>query len=188
MILLETERLILRNWCEEDQPVMHRLNSDEKTMEFFPFHRTREESNKMMADVSERIDDLGYGWSAVELKSSNEVVGFCGISDFTVNLPFTPAVEIGWRFLPESWGNGYATEAAQAWLEFGFSTLGLKRIISFSVPQNTASIAVMKRLGMKHYPRNDFDHPSISPKVTHLIRHVFYAIIRDEFAAKREKG
>ena len=59
-------------------------------------------------------------------------------------------VEIGWRFASQFWGSGYATEAAQGWLEYGFSTLGLPRIISMTDPENERSIAVMKRLGLTY--------------------------------------
>ena len=166
MIIIETERLILRNWRDEDRPTMHRLNSDETVMEYFPFRRNRIESNLMMETVRNKIAAKGYGWTVVELKQTNEVIGFAGISDFTADLPFTPAIEIGWRFLPEFWGNGYATEAARAWLEHGFTKLGIDKIVSFAVGENTGSTAVMKRLGMRHYP----DYGFRPPKCTRGIR------------------
>ena len=181
MIIIETERLILRNWRDEDRPTMHRLNSDEAVMKYFPFRRNRIESNLMMETVRNKISAKGYSWSAVELKQSNEVVGFAGISDFTAELPFTPAVEIGWRFLPEHWGNGYATEAARAWLDHAFTNLGIDNIVSFAVAENTGSTAVMKRLGMRHYPDLDFDHPSVSNDYPSLKRHVLYSINAQEF-------
>jgi len=103
------------------------------------------------------------------LRESGQVIGFTGISDFYADVAFAPATEIGWRFLPECWGNGYATEAALAWLEFGFKTLELHQIIAFATPQNTGSTAVMERIGMQHYPEVDFDHPSVSDDFPHLM-------------------
>ena len=187
MIIIETDRLILRNWCDEDRPTMHRLNSDEAVMEYFPFRRNRIESDLMMETVRNKITAKGYGWSAVELKQTNEVVGFAGISDFTSDVPFAPAVEIGWRFLPEHWGNGYATEAAWAWLDHAFTNLGIEKIVSFAVGDNTGSTAVMKRLGMRHYPDMDFDHPSVSDDYPSLKHHVLYSISAQEFQGAKSQ-
>lgn len=86
-----------------------------------------------------------------------ECIGFIGLLD-TDHLPFLPAgtVEIGWRLAPEFWGHGYVTEAAEAWLAYGFETLGLEEIVSFAVKDNSRSTAVMERLGMVA------DRPAIS--------------------------
>ena len=186
MTPLECERLILRNWRNDDRPTMHRLNSDEAVMKFFPFRRSRIESNLMMETVRNKISINGYGFAAVEIKQTGEVVGMAGISDFSANLPFTPAVEIGWRFLPEAWGNGYATEAAREWLNFAFTKLELEKVVSFAVVENTGSIAVMKRLGMRQYPELDFNHPSVSDEYPDLVRHVLYSISRSEFETQNK--
>jgi len=183
MTPIETERLILRNWRDDDRPSMHRLNSDEQVMKYFPTRGNRIESNLLMETIKNRILANGYGWAVVELKTGGNVIGFTGLNNFIVDVPFAPAVEIGWRFLPEYWGNGYATEAAQAWLNFGFSQLNLSKIVSFAVPQNTGSLAVMERLGMRPCPEFDFDHPGVGDAHSHLKRHVFYSISRDEFNA-----
>ena len=86
---------------------------------------------------------------------------------------FTPAVEVGWRLAAEHWSRGYATEAARAALDYGFTTAGLDEIVSFTVPANSRSRAVMERLGMTHDPADDFDHPRIEPGHP-LRRHVLY--------------
>jgi RimJ/RimL family protein N-acetyltransferase len=181
MTIIETDRLILCNWRDEDRAVMHRLNSDETVMKYFPFRRNRIESDMMMETVRNRIAAKGYGWTAVELKHTKEVIGFTGISDFTEDVPFAPAVEIGWRFLPEFWGNGYATEAARAWLDHGFTNYSMDEIVSFAVAENKGSTAIMKRLGMRSYPDKDFDFPNISDDFAHLRPHVFYSISAQEF-------
>ena len=187
MTIFETGRLILRNWRDEDRPTMHRLNSDAAVMKYFPFRRNRIESDLMMEAVRNKITTNGYGWAAVELKQTNEVVGFAGISDFTSDVPFAPAVEIGWRILPEHWGNGYATEAARAWLNHAFTKLCIKKIVSFAVADNTGSTAVMERLGMRHYPDMDFDHPNVSNDYPSLRRHVLYSISAQEFQDMKTK-
>ena len=184
MIPLETDRLILRNWQTKDAAAMHRLNSDEAVMKFFPFRRNRIESDLLLETVKNKIDEKGYSFAAVELKQTGRVVGMAGISDIASNMPFAPALEIGWRFLPEYWGKGYATESALKWLEFSFTALEKEEVVSFAVADNIASTAVMERLGMHHFPELDFDHPSVSDEYPQLKRHVLYAISKDQFNAQ----
>jgi RimJ/RimL family protein N-acetyltransferase len=86
-------------------------------------------------------------------------------------------VEVGWRLAKTSWGQGFATEAARAALAFGFEKAGLNEIVSFTVPGNKRSIAVMERLGMKHDPEGNFEHPKL-PKGHPLSQHVLYRIGR----------
>ena len=181
MTIIETDRLILRNWRDEDHAAMHRLNSDEVVMKYFPFRRSRIESNLTMETIRNRISSQGFGFAAVELKQSGKVIGLAGLSNFADDVPFAPAIEIGWRLLPEHWGNGYATEAARAWIAHGFNKFGIDSIVSFAVADNIGSIAVMKRLGMRHYPDMDFDHPSVSDEYPSLKRHVFFSICAEEF-------
>ena len=83
--------------------------------------------------------------------------------------------EIGWTLARRHWGHGYATEAARAALAFGFDSLALPEIVSFTVPGNTRSRALMERLGMTRDPADDFDHPSI-PDGHPLRRHVLYRL------------
>jgi 3-dehydroquinate dehydratase/shikimate dehydrogenase len=88
---------------------------------------------------------------------------------------FTPAVEIGWRLAYDYWGKGYAVEGAKACLKYGFETLGLEEIVSFTAVQNVRSRRVMERIGMHHDPKDDFDHPKL-PQGHSLQRHVLYRI------------
>jgi RimJ/RimL family protein N-acetyltransferase len=96
----------------------------------------------------------------------------------TFRAPFTPAVEIGWRLSRDAWGNGYATEAARAALDFGFGS-GLEEIVSMTSTTNLRSQAVMQRLGMHRDPADDFDHPNV-PVGSPLRRHVLYRLRREE--------
>jgi len=84
---------------------------------------------------------------------------------------FTPCVEVGWRLSAEHWGRGYAAEAARAAVTFGFDHAGLDEIVSFTVPANLRSIAVMERLGMRF--DGEFDHPRVSGP---LKRHLLYRL------------
>src|SRR5262249_22713818 len=103
--------------------------------------------------------------------------GFIGLSIPRFEAHFTPCVEIGWRLAAACWGQGFATEGARAALAFGFQTLALAEIVSFTVPANLRSRRVMEKLGMTHHPRDDFDHPRL-PEGHWLSRHVLYRIAR----------
>ena len=87
--------------------------------------------------------------------------------------PFMPAVEIGWRLGFDYWGQGFATEAARAVRDYAFNELKRSEIVSFTVPQNTASRRVMEKIGMVHDPSADFNHPDL-PQNHRLSRHVLY--------------
>jgi RimJ/RimL family protein N-acetyltransferase len=103
---METERLILRKWCEADiEPYCH-INQDPKVIEFLRGSMTRKECEDFITEINRRIDKLGFGLWAVELKETQELIGFVGlhIPDFEAH--FMPTVEIGWRLGSKYWGKG----------------------------------------------------------------------------------
>ena len=171
-MVLESERLIFRQWKREDYVPFFELNSDPQVMEFFPTVLTRQESDAMADTCVKLIDDRGYGFFAVELKSTHEFIGLIGLHtpDY---LPFSPCTEIGWRLGKKFWRRGYATEGASAVLSFAFDTLGCRDVVAFTSAINLPSIAVMKRIGMRYSPEEDFDHPKIE-RGHRLCRHVLY--------------
>jgi RimJ/RimL family protein N-acetyltransferase len=181
-----TQRLILRNWEERDRELFYRINSDDEVLEFFPFRRSRAEADAKMEQFRSWIAEDGYGFAAAEIAATGQCIGFVGLFD-TDNLPFLPegTIEIGWRLAPEFWGKGYVTEAAKAWLTFGFETLGVDEIVSFAVEGNRRSTAVMQRIGMTADPSRDFDHPGIPDSHPQLSRHVFYALRRQDWEKQR---
>ncbi|MGB3832826.1 MAG: GNAT family N-acetyltransferase [Mesorhizobium sp.] len=183
---LRTERLILRNWEERDRELFHRINSDDRVMEFFPFRRNRAEADAKMDELRAAIDRDGFGFAAAEIAASGECIGFVGLSR-TDHLPFLPAgsIEIGWRLAREYWGHGHVTEASRAWLDFGFETLAVPEIVSFAVWNNRRSTAVMERIGMTADPSRDFDHPYVPGTHPHLRRHAFYTLTRQEWESKK---
>ena len=73
---IETERLVIRNWQDEDRELMHLINSDEQVMEFFPFRRNRKEADETLERIRASIDDKGYGFTALAMKQSNKAIGF----------------------------------------------------------------------------------------------------------------
>ncbi|KFB09734.1 GNAT family N-acetyltransferase [Nitratireductor basaltis] len=182
MSLLQTERLLIRNWQESDRALFHRINSDDRVMSFFPFRRNRAEADEMMDGLSREISDLGYGLAALERKDDGQVIGFTGIRKVQ-DLPVLPdsSHEIGWRLIPEAWGKGFATEAANAWLVFAFRRLQLAEIHSFAVHDNLASLAVMQRIGMRELDGKAFDHPAVPDSHPHLKRHRLYRLKAEEW-------
>jgi RimJ/RimL family protein N-acetyltransferase len=187
MTPITTERLILRNWEERDRDLFHRINSDDRVMEFFPFRRDRATADAFMDEVREDIDRDGFGWTAAEIAQTGECIGFVGLHATEVPGVARPgSVEIGWRLAPEYWGHGYVTEAANALLVFGFTTLDLDEIISFAVGGNGRSTAVMERLGMQPDPAADFDHPEVPDTHPHLKRFVLYRLKREDWLARRQ--
>ena len=179
IIEIETERLKLRQWKKEDRELLSEINSDPRVMEFFPKTLNRTESNKMFKRLKLLIVKQGWGFWAVELFDNNEFIGFVGLNKPTYDLPFSPCVEIGWRLSEKYWGKGYATEAAQGALEFGFTKLGLTEIVSFASVLNTKSIKVMKKLNMSN-SEEYFNHPMIH-KGSPLRKHCLYKVSLKEW-------
>lgn len=186
MIVTTTERLTLRNWEEKDRDLFHEINSDPVVMEFFPFQRSRAQSDELFDLLRGIIDETGFGFYALAARETDAAIGFCGLSRTTARLePHMPAgtVEIGWRLARRRWGHGYVTEAAQRLLALGFTEKGLDEIVSFAVAGNARSIAVMRRIGMVAAPDRDFDVPGIDEAHAGLRPHVVYTIDRTRWRA-----
>lgn len=184
---ISTGRLRLRHWTgsNTDRTAFHRLFSDPQVMRFFPQQYSRMEADVLLDGLFPLIAEYGFGWAAMCLKDQESPIGFAGLMPVRFEAAFAPAVEIGWRLLPEHWGEGYATEAAKALLRHGFEDLKLDEIVSFAVRDNHASIAVMKRIGMTPHPAFDFDHPRVPDTHPHFKRHVFYRLEKDDWQKKR---
>jgi RimJ/RimL family protein N-acetyltransferase len=181
---LHTERLILRRWKDQDGDAFAALNSDPVVMEHFPGVLTREESDQMIRHMELHFEEFGYGLWAVEIRWAEKLIGFAGLAVPTFNTHFTPAVEIGWRLTRDEWGNGYATEAAKAAIDFGFDHARLDEILSWTIPANERSQGVMTRLGMERAPELDFDHPRFLDD-DRLRRHVVYRLTREQWEQGR---
>jgi RimJ/RimL family protein N-acetyltransferase len=174
---LETERLLLRRWRTDDREPFARMNADPRVMEFFPKRLTREESDASVDRIEAHFQNHGFGLWAVEIPEQAPFIGFVGMTAPRFEAAFTPCIEIGWRLAAEYWGRGYATEGARGALAFGFDTIGLDEIVSFTVPANARSRRVMEKIGMVHCPEEDFEHPLV-PEGHPLRRHVLYRIHR----------
>lgn len=175
MSAIKTDRLLLRQWQKEDLAPLARLNADPSVMEFLLAPLTREESAERLEVYSKHIQEHGWGLWAVSVPGISDFIGWIGLWSIGFDAHFTPAIEIGWRLLPEYWGQGYATEGAKAALLYGFETLKLKEIVSITVPANVRSRRVMERIGMHRDPKDDFDHPKL-PEGHPLRKHVLYRL------------
>jgi RimJ/RimL family protein N-acetyltransferase len=125
-------------------------------------------------------DDLarrGFGFWAVEVRSSGEFIGFTGLGILDDETPVAGSVEVAWRLARPAWGNGYATEAARAVVEYSFGPLGLPEIVAVTMAENLRSRAVMERIGMTRDPAADFDDPDVEEGP--LRHHVVYRKRRD---------
>ncbi|MFC6354503.1 GNAT family N-acetyltransferase [Luethyella okanaganae] len=179
---LETERLVLRRWSHADLEPFSALNADPRVMEHFPSPLTPEESAAFVGRIEDAFRRRGFGLWAVERRDTGVFIGFVGLTVPGFEAHFSsvqaPAVEVGWRLAADEWGQGFATEAASAVLGFAFEVLGLAEVVSMTAVGNERSMRVMERLGMRHDPADDFEHPNV-PVGSPLARHVLYRLDRD---------
>ena len=175
---IHTERLRLRYWEERDLPYLIELNQDKDVMEYFLHPLTASESHTFYQRMQQHLLEHQFSLSVVEHIATGEWMGYAGCMQANFEAAFTPCVEIGWKFHKKWWGNGYATEAAKAWLHYAFAELSIPRIYSFTSIHNIRSEAVMKRIGMQK--TGEFNHPKV-PANHHLNLHVIYAINKVQF-------
>jgi RimJ/RimL family protein N-acetyltransferase len=174
---LRTDRLLLRRWRSDDRGPFARLNADPRVVEFLPGPLSQEESDARADRIETHFERHGFGLWAVEILDVTTFAGIVGLSVPPFETHFTPCVEIGWRLDTANWNRGYATEGARAVLAFGFDSLHLDEIVSYTVPANVRSRRVMEKIGMTHSAADDFDHPLL-PEGHRLRRHVLYRLAR----------
>lgn len=146
---VETERLLLRPFASTDLDGLAAVFAKPEVWAF-PYGRgfTRDETEAFLRSQMAHWDDCGYGlWLAV-LAETGQTIGYVGLAVPTFLPEILPAVEVGWRFDPDHWGRGYATEAARAALREGFATLGLRTICSLPQSTNPPSSKVCERIGV----------------------------------------
>ena len=182
---LRTERLHLRRWRGEDLAAFAAVNADPEVCEFLPSTLDRAASDAMVERIEAHHDLHGFGLWCVDVPGEG-CIGFVGLAVPNFEAPFLPAAEVGWRLARHTWGRGYATEGAVAVLDATFGVIGLDEVISFTVPANERSRAVMERLGLTHDPAEDFDHPKL-PEGDPLRRHVLYRTDPDRWTHQRTK-
>lgn len=145
--IIETERLFLREFTIDDAQLLIDLNSNSNVTRY-----TGDGPVESVAKAKEILETIIFpqypnkiGRWAVHLKSTNEFIGWCGLK-FIEELNET---DLGYRFFEEHWGKGYATECAKACLAYGFNTLEMKEIVARAAIDNTNSVKVLEKVGMK---------------------------------------
>jgi [ribosomal protein S5]-alanine N-acetyltransferase len=146
---LLTERLVLRDFVENDWEAVLAYQQDPLYLRYYEWtSRTAEEVRAFMQrflDQQRQVPRIKFQF-AVTLKSSGQLIGSCGVRR---DSPEAREGDMGYELDPKHWGNGYATEAARAVLDFGFSNMDLKRVTAWCIADNVASARVLEKIGMK---------------------------------------
>ncbi|MFJ4584947.1 GNAT family N-acetyltransferase [Streptomyces echinatus] len=170
MTEIRTPRLLLRNWHDDDLAPMADINADPRVMRWIDDGSVRD-LDQTAEDIErweEEWDEEGFGLFAIELLASGELIGFTGLSVPEFLPEVLPAVAISWRIGSQFWGQGYASEAAHATLEFALQDRGLDRVISINRVGDNASENVSRKLGM--VPERETAHPEYGyPLCVHAI-------------------
>jgi len=182
---LETNRLILRSWRDDDLDSMVAINQDPTVCQYFPELGNRDTTLTLIDRIIKHDEAHGFSLYAVEMKATEEMIGFLGLMTPSFEAHFTPAMEIGWRLSSQHWNQGLATEGAKAVLGHAFTDLNSEEIVSFTVINNHASRRVMEKIGMKHNSADDFDHPKLGEK-SPLRRHVLYRLSKKDWFMKNQ--
>ncbi len=151
MTEIRTPRLLLRRWHDDDLAPMADINADPQVMRWVGDGAVRdlEQTAEDIERWEEEWDDEGFGLFAVELLGSGELIGFTGLTVPEFLPEARSEVSVCWRLGSQFWGQGYASEAAQATLEFALQDRGLERVISISRLGDEASENVIRKLGME---------------------------------------
>lgn len=158
-VVLETERLLLRTFTVEDAPLIYELNLDPDVTRYTgdPVRDIHHAKTILEQTILPQYALYNHGRWAVHTKPGLEFIGWCGLK----NRPERNEIDLGYRFIKSAWGNGYATEAAFACLNYGFKNLNLQRIVGRAMPQNIGSLRVLEKCGMQYIGDEVVDdHPA----------------------------
>lgn len=174
--MIETERLILRAFREEDRAPFAAINGDPRVSDWLGGPIGVDQSNATLDRINAHIAAHGYGFFAAERKADGRLVGMIGIRR-QVGGPAPTAIELGWRLAHDAQGSGLATEGARGALAWGFANLDTDEILAWTAATNVRSQAVMRRIGMVPDPSRDFDHTALAADHP-LRRHVVFVARR----------
>jgi RimJ/RimL family protein N-acetyltransferase len=156
--MIETARLILRPFEERDRAAMRALWADPVMTADLGGVRDAEGADAIVArHEGYRISHDGLGFWVTERRGDGAIIGYCGLKPGAEGTPIAGELEIGWSLAPGFWGQGYASEAARAGLDWGWRHRAALRIVAITSRRNAASRKVMERIGMRHV--GDFRHP-----------------------------
>jgi len=176
--MIETPRLFLRGWRDSDRQPFAAMNADPAVREYLGPVQTRAETDADIDRLAAMQASHGHSFWAMERQEDGRFLGFCGLKIAPERIPgIEGAIEIGWRLARHAWGVGYAREAAEASLKWGFANLPVDRIIAITTPANVRSWGLMLRLGMVRRNDLDFAHPALAADEP-LSAHITYELSR----------
>jgi RimJ/RimL family protein N-acetyltransferase len=176
-VRIETERLVLRDWREDDWPRFWAGTNTPAVMRWLGGVMGDDGMAATRARVEGCAAANGFCFWAVERKSDGEILGFCGLKRADApGSSVTGAIEIGWRLREDAWGQGYAKEAATAALDAAFSRFGADEVVALTVIANEGSWGLMKRLGMRRREELDYADTRFEPPIRD---HILYSIDRE---------
>jgi RimJ/RimL family protein N-acetyltransferase len=174
--MIETSRLSMRVWREEDVAELLRVTNTPRVMEHFGGVQPAETFDAAYARMRQSLADDGFCFWILERRQDGAILGICGLKRGTVE-PIMDEIEIGWRLREDCWGQGYAREAAEASLAWAWANLACAKIFAITVPGNARSWGLMERLGMRRRRDLDFAHPNFAADHP-LSAHITYEIAR----------
>ena len=176
--MIETERLILRPFRDEDREAFAAINADPRVSDWLGGAIDRAASNAMIDRIGLHIAEHGFGFFAAERKADRRLIGAIGMM-VAGSAGVLPAgdIELAWRLHPDAQGGGLATEGAAACRDWAFANLDADEIVAITAETNLRSQAVMTKIGMTRDPAKDFDHPKLAADHP-LRRHVLFVLKR----------
>lgn len=173
--MIETERLIIRPFTLEDLPRLVEMRSDPEVNVYLGGVKMQNPDSlaKRIEFYMDCSKQHGFGMSAMIWKETGEIIGWSGLQP----LGDTNETEVGYGMIKEFWGRGIASEAARAWLDFGFYEKNLDRIVAVAYPENKNSWRVMEKLGMRY--EKTAEH--------YGAKCVFYAISKNQYLKNQIK-
>ena len=143
-MLLETSRLIIENFNNSDVPDWAKIENDVDVRHFVDGNvLSFEEASEYVESNIRQYQTHGYGRYAIRLKENRTLIGMCGF----LNEPY--GIDFGYRYSKISWGKGLGFEAAKKVLNYGFSELGLEKVVGLTAEQNYGSVRILEKLGFK---------------------------------------
>lgn len=179
--MIETGRLILREWRDEDIAPFHAICSDPRVMAYLGPLMSFVETAALVSRCRDDQARDGHCFWALERREDARLIGWCGVIRGSAG-PVASKPELGWRLASDCWGQGYASESARAARDWAFANVVDEAVWAITSVGNVASRKVMERIGMTHRPELDFDHPKV-PVGNPLVRHVAYSLDRKDWLA-----
>jgi len=182
---IETDRLVLRDWRDEDWPRFWAATNTPGVMRWLGGVCDAQQRQKAQSRLISYKADHGHTFWVVERREGGEILGFCGLKRSNQMGGPIGLMEVGWRLREDAWGKGYAREAAIVSLDLAFAKPDVDEVIALTVEANSASWGLMKRLGMHRREDLDFSSDEFDAETGTIIAH---SIARDVWTGRLERA